>query len=262
MRQTLIYDLFWCWIFIYFFSILSSSNKKLKTRNYNFHIKTILIWRRIKELWFFESSVSSRHSRLRDKTIPLRQREWRDKLFHVKNAFECAVSCRANACGATTFATNGSTWCKIFSGAVNIKIFIKKYIFLKKNPMGAPSSYLTGLLHNPSFALRYFESNHVTRGCLVQLEVIFIRQPSRPSWDSFASTRTPRCRHVLSVLPRNLRPGFEAQTTKLPTSSVLHPRPPPLDMCPRRPWPAVRQVLLNPAQLARPTSWFSQHGHH
>jgi hypothetical protein len=31
--------------------------------------------------------------------------------------------------------------------------------------MGAPSSYLTGLLHNLSFALRYFESNHITQGC-------------------------------------------------------------------------------------------------
>jgi hypothetical protein len=30
--------------------------------------------------------------------------------------------------------------------------------------MGAPSSYLTGLLHNFSFALRYFESNHDTSG--------------------------------------------------------------------------------------------------
>jgi hypothetical protein len=30
--------------------------------------------------------------------------------------------------------------------------------------MGAPSSYLTGLLHNPYFAPRYFESNHLTWG--------------------------------------------------------------------------------------------------
>jgi hypothetical protein len=29
---------------------------------------------------------------------------------------------------------------------------------------GAPSSYLTGLIHNPSFAPRYFKSNHLTRG--------------------------------------------------------------------------------------------------
>jgi hypothetical protein len=28
--------------------------------------------------------------------------------------------------------------------------------------MGAPSSYLTGLLHNPYFVPRYFESNHLT----------------------------------------------------------------------------------------------------
>ena len=30
--------------------------------------------------------------------------------------------------------------------------------------MGPPSSYLIGLLHNPRFALRYFELNHITRG--------------------------------------------------------------------------------------------------
>jgi hypothetical protein len=29
--------------------------------------------------------------------------------------------------------------------------------------MEAPSSYLTRLLHNPNFAPRYFESNHLTR---------------------------------------------------------------------------------------------------
>jgi hypothetical protein len=29
----------------------------------------------------------------------------------------------------------------------------------------ALSSYLIGLLNNPSFTLRYFESNHVIRGC-------------------------------------------------------------------------------------------------
>jgi hypothetical protein len=31
--------------------------------------------------------------------------------------------------------------------------------------MGTLSSYLIGLLHNPSFALRYFKSNYITRGC-------------------------------------------------------------------------------------------------
>ena len=30
--------------------------------------------------------------------------------------------------------------------------------------MEVPSSYLTGLLHNPSFALGNIESNHLTQG--------------------------------------------------------------------------------------------------
>jgi hypothetical protein len=108
---------------------------------------------------------------------------------------------------------------------------------------------------------------------MVQPEVIFIRRPPCPSWDSFTLTRTPRCRHVPFVPPRNLRPGFETQTrkpatdgfevqtTKPPVSSILHTRPPPLDTCHRRPRSAVRQVLLSPARLACPPSWFGQHSH-
>jgi hypothetical protein len=58
---------------------------------------------------------------------------------------------------------------------------------------------------------------------MVQPEVI--RRPPRPSWDSFASTRTPRCHHVSSIPPRNLCPGFEAQTRKPVHPMVLRTKP-------------------------------------
>jgi hypothetical protein len=77
--------------------------------------------------------VLSRHSWWRNKTILSRQREWRDKLFHVRNAVKCAVSCYANACGATSTTKEITLW-KIFSGAVNIKMFIKKGLKFKQNP--------------------------------------------------------------------------------------------------------------------------------
>jgi hypothetical protein len=38
--------------------------------------------------------------------------------------------------------------------------------------MEAPSTYLTGLLHNSSFTLKYFESNHINEGVMVQPKVI------------------------------------------------------------------------------------------
>jgi hypothetical protein len=61
---------------------------------------------------------------------------------------------------------------------------------------------------------------------MVQSKVIFIWRPLRPSWDSFASMRTPRCRHMSSVRPQNLRPSFEAQTRKLVHPMFLRPKPP------------------------------------
>jgi hypothetical protein len=108
---------------------------------------------------------------------------------------------------------------------------------------------------------------------MVQPGVIFIRRPPRLLTGSFASTRTPWCRHVLSVPPRNLRPsfeaqtrkpaidGFEAQTTKPLASSVLHTRLPPMVLRTKPPNPRCRRVsdlppsmTHLPSSLTRPTS--------
>jgi hypothetical protein len=48
-----------------------------------------------------------------------------DKLFHVENAVECAVSCRANACGATGRAS-GLPDVKYFLGQLILKYLLKK----------------------------------------------------------------------------------------------------------------------------------------
>jgi hypothetical protein len=84
---------------------------------------------------------------------------------------------------------------------------------------------------------------------MVQPGLIFIRRPPRLLISSFASTQTPRCRHVPSVPPRNLRSGFETQTRKpvtdgfevqttKPRSRVAYSiRVPRLDRCHRRPRP-------------------------
>jgi hypothetical protein len=47
-------------------------------------------------------------------------------------------------------------------GGTNIRLYELKKVEVRE--MGAPSSYLTRLLHNHSFARRYFELNHITRG--------------------------------------------------------------------------------------------------
>jgi hypothetical protein len=148
MWQALIGDHFGVEILYNFFEhliVVKQKNWKLEScksrRDLQFSYKNF-IRRRIEELWFFKNSVLSRYFRWRDKTILSRQREWRDELFHVGKAIEYVVSCRANACGTTTLfgrasgtgATKGATWCKIFYGTINIKIFIKKGLKFKKNP--------------------------------------------------------------------------------------------------------------------------------
>jgi hypothetical protein len=58
---------------------------------------------------------------------------WRGKFFHIRNAIECVVSCRTNACGATMLfghanrigATKGAMKYNIFF-KMNIEIFFKK----------------------------------------------------------------------------------------------------------------------------------------
>jgi hypothetical protein len=102
---------------------------------------------------------------------------------------------------------------------------------------------------------------------MVQSGVIFIRRPPRLLTGSFASTRTPRCRHVPSIPPRNLRPsfeaqtrkpatdGFEAQTTKPLMSSVLHTRPMSMVLRTKPPNPRCRRVSdLPPSMTPLPSS--------
>jgi hypothetical protein len=48
-------------------------------------------------------------------------------------------------------------------GALSFYLIGKKMKEVRE--IEAPSSYLTGLLHNFSFAFRYFELNHIIRGC-------------------------------------------------------------------------------------------------
>jgi len=120
--------------------------------------------------------------------------------------------------------------------------------------------------------LRYFESNHLTRGRYGPIwgnlhlngyrALYEIALPRRKLLDTATC-----CPFFLGTFARVLRPklvkptidGFETQTTKTPTSSVLHTLPPPsthltvvLDQ------PAC-QVFLSLAQFAHPPSWLSQH---
>ena len=107
IRQVLVRGYYASEILYYFLSILSSLNEKTQNykvvdliESYNFYINFIFIRRRIEELWFFKSSVLSRHSRWRDITVLSRQWKWRDKVFHIGNIIQRGTSCRVNTCGA------------------------------------------------------------------------------------------------------------------------------------------------------------------
>jgi hypothetical protein len=99
-----------------------------------------------------------------------------------------------------------------------------------------------------------------------------IQRPPRLLIGSFALTRTPRCHHVSSVTPRNLHPGFEAQTRKPTTdgfeaqttkplaSSVFHTRPLSMVLRTKPSNPRCRRVsdlppsmMHSPSSLTRPT---------
>ena len=93
-------------------------------------------------------------------------------------------------------------------------------------------------LHNFSFALKCFESNHLTRG---SYGPTIFQSIGRPHFlHIFASHRCNLCDSATCrpVPPRKLRPDFEAQTRKPSAGSVLHTRSPPSDACHRRPRPA------------------------
>jgi len=66
--------------------------------------------------------------RWRDRTILSRQREWRDKVFHVENVIQRGTSCYANTGGATALEPTGMTKrirCEFFFKEVIIKILNK-----------------------------------------------------------------------------------------------------------------------------------------
>jgi hypothetical protein len=128
--------------------------------------------------------------------------------------------------------------------------------------MGAPSSYLTGLLHNPSFAPRYNWVKPLSPRALWSKPVSSSSDDHRAS-SSVASPRrelpdVDTCRLVLlGTSARVLRP----KPVNLPSmvlrpkppnplaSSVLYTCPPPLEMCHHHPRLAGRQVLWAPLNL-------------
>jgi len=59
---------------------------------------------------------------------------WRDKLFHIGNAIEYAVSCRANACGVTMLFVGRASGIGASKGAIKcnfLRGLILKYYFKK-----------------------------------------------------------------------------------------------------------------------------------
>jgi hypothetical protein len=122
--------------------------------------------------------------------------------------------------------------------------------------MGAPSSYLTGLLHNPSFAPGYnwvkplspraLWSNPVSSSSDGHHASSSIASPQHKLPDAamchpFLLGTSVR---VLRLKPVNPPPMVSRPKPPNPlASSVLHTRPPPLDMCHRRSRPAGHQVL-------------------
>jgi hypothetical protein len=138
---------------------------------------------------------------------------------------------------------------------------------------GAPSSYLTGLLHNPSFAPGYNWVRPLSPRALWSNPVLSSSDGHRAS-SSVASSRrelydAATCHpfllgtsaRVLRLKPVNPPPMVLRPKPPNPlVSSVLHTRPLPwrvsLPSSIGRP-----PSFLSPARLARPPSWLGQHGH-
>jgi hypothetical protein len=140
--------------------------------------------------------------------------------------------------------------------------------------MRAPSSYLTGLLHNPSFTPIYFESNHLTRGRYgptrgnlhpMTSAPFRIASPWRKLLDAATCSPFLLGTSAWVLRPKPVKPAtddFETQTTKPPASSVLHTRPPLLDTCHRCPRPAVHQGHISTFCSQSPPWWVHcQHQH-
>jgi hypothetical protein len=140
--------------------------------------------------------------------------------------------------------------------------------------MGAPSSYLTGLLHNPSFAPVYKWVKPLSPRALWSNPVSSSSDDHRAS-SPVASPRrelpdAATCRpFVLETSARVLRPKpvnppsmvLRPKPPNPLMSSVLHTCPPPLDTCHRRPRPAGTPSPLSLAWPTRPSSWLGQHRH-
>jgi hypothetical protein len=140
--------------------------------------------------------------------------------------------------------------------------------------MGALSSYLTGLLHNPRFAPGYnwvkplspraLWSNPVSSSSDGHRASSSIALPRRELPDAATchpfllgtSTRVLRPKPV-NPPPMVLRP----KPPNSLASSVLRTRPPSLDTCHLRPQPTDTPSPLSLARPARPPSWLDQHCH-
>jgi hypothetical protein len=119
----------------------------------------------------------------------------------------------------------------------------------------------------PNTPLNILSRTTWPKGIMVQPEIVFIRRPPRLSWDRFASTRTPRCRHMSSVPPRNLRTGFEVQIVL----RLNPPNRPRVAYSIRVPRNSMRVTTVldrlatkssrASARRACLPSWLGQHGH-
>jgi hypothetical protein len=140
--------------------------------------------------------------------------------------------------------------------------------------MGAPSSYLTGLLHDFSFAPKYNWVKPLSPRTLWFNPVSFSSDGYRAS-SSIASPQRELpdaatcCPFLLGTSARGLRPKpvnlspmvLRPKPPNPLTSSVLHTRPPLLDTCHRRPRLASTPSPLSLSQPACAPSWLGQHRH-
>jgi hypothetical protein len=116
--------------------------------------------------------------------------------------------------------------------------------------MGAPSSYLTGLLHNPSFARGYNWVKPLSPRVLWSNPVSSLSDGHRASSSvALPQRELPNATTCHPFLLRTSARVLRPKPPNLLMSSVLHMHPPPLDTCHHRPWPPGRLVLWAPINL-------------
>jgi hypothetical protein len=128
--------------------------------------------------------------------------------------------------------------------------------------MWAPSSYLTGLLHNPSFvpeynwveplSLRALWSNPMSSSSDSHRAFSSVSSPRRKVPDAVTCSPFLLGTSARVLRPKPVNPPPMVLKPKPPNplgSSVLHTRPPPLDTGHHRPRPAGRWVLWAPLDL-------------